>query len=43
MNAKFYLNELNNSKRIIKDGDSAIDLGAEEKYQPMCWECWYNN
>ena len=28
------------AKRIVKDGSSAPDLGAEEKYQPMCWHCW---
>jgi len=25
---------------IIKDGSSLPDLGAEEKYRPMCWSCW---
>jgi thymidine kinase len=29
-----------NKKHIIKYGDTTIDLGADEKYQPMCWECW---
>ena len=38
INAKFYIE--NQRKIIIKTGESSIDLGAEEKYQPMCWRCW---
>lgn len=26
---------------IIKDGDKEIELGAEELYKPLCWNCWY--
>jgi thymidine kinase len=40
MNAKFYYEMDTNKKHIIKYGDTTIDLGADEKYQPMCWECW---
>lgn len=47
MNAKFYYenneNDVKVKKRIVKYGDTVIDLGAEEKYQPMCWECWNAN
>jgi thymidine kinase len=25
---------------VIRDGTNEPDLGAEEKYQPMCWKCW---
>ena len=25
---------------IIKDGSSVPDLGSEEKYKPLCWNCW---
>lgn len=38
INAKFFIGE---QKKIIKDGDSAIDIGYEEKYQAMCWKCWF--
>ena len=40
INAKFYIDEEENRKKIIRDGSSRIDLGAEDKYQPMCWKCW---
>jgi len=40
MNAKFCYDRETNIKHIIKYGDTKIDLGAEEKYQAMCWECW---
>ena len=39
VNAKFFLDE-NNNKVIIRKGSSKLDLGSEEKYQPMCWQCW---
>jgi len=39
INAKFI--SLDNGTRIItKEGSTVVDLGAEEKYQPMCWQCW---
>lgn len=41
VNAKFQMDPENASKFIIKDGGgNQFDLGAEEKYQPMCWQCW---
>jgi thymidine kinase len=39
VNAKFSMDE-NNNKVIIREGSSKLDLGSEEKYQPMCWQCW---
>ena len=39
INAKFYYSEYN-QKIILRDGDGAVELGAEERYQPMCWSCW---
>ena len=27
--------------RIIRDGNGAVDVGAEEKYMAMCWKCWH--
>lgn len=41
INAKFFTN--NTSKIITRDGSEEPDLGAEEKYQPMCWFCWTNS
>ena len=38
INAKFFSDE--GKKTIIKNGDDAIDIGYEEKYQSMCWNCW---
>ena len=38
INAKFYTD--GDTKTIIYDGDSSPDLGAEDKYQPLCWNCW---
>ena len=26
--------------QTIKEGSSLPDLGAEEKYKPLCWNCW---
>lgn len=34
INAKF------SRERIVKTGDTAIDLGAEDKYMALCWDCW---
>ena len=39
MNAKFFIDSVG-KKHIVKSGSSEPDLGAEEKYQPMCWKCW---
>lgn len=39
INAKFCIKE-NGDKVILRNGPSDLDLGAEEKYQPMCWNCF---
>ena len=28
--------------RVIIEGSDEPDLGAEEKYKPVCWSCWKN-
>lgn len=38
INAKFVVE--NGEKIIVRYGNSEPDLGAEEKYQPMCFDCW---
>lgn len=38
INAKFVIN--NNKKTILYQGSVDIDLGTEDKYQPMCYHCW---
>jgi len=40
INAKYYLDSQTGKKIVIHDGSSEIDLGAEEKYNPLCWNCW---
>jgi thymidine kinase len=40
INAKYYIDKDN--KIFIREGTSEIDLGGEEKYQPLCWKCWQN-
>jgi thymidine kinase len=42
VNAKFYINN-DNVQKLIKDGTNEPDLGAEDKYQPMCWQCFEKN
>jgi len=39
INAKFIKNNQNTDK-IIREGNSQIELGSEELYKPLCWECW---
>ena len=39
INSKFIINEEGN-RTIIYEGEQ-IDLGGEEKYEPICWNCWY--
>lgn len=39
INAKFFT-DFTNTKIITRNGSEEPDLGAEEKYQPMCWFCW---
>lgn len=41
INSKFRINE-EGCRTIIYEGDQ-IDLGGEEKYEPLCWKCWKNN
>ena len=43
VNAKFQLDIENSENKIIRAGSSAIDLGTEDKYHPLCWECWESN
>ena len=38
INAKFTIE--NEQKYILKQGSSEPEIGAEEKYQAMCWYCW---
>ena len=40
INAKFH--QCGTMRSIIRDGSTEPDLVAEEKYQPMCWKCWYS-
>ena len=41
VNAKFQIDFMNKNKNIIRENNgSQFELGAEEKYQPMCWQCW---
>jgi thymidine kinase len=37
--AKFYTKE-DGDKVILRNGSNELDIGAEEKYQPMCWNCF---
>jgi thymidine kinase len=39
INARYYIK--NNKIIIVKDGP-VIDIGAEEKYVNLCWNCWNN-
>jgi thymidine kinase len=39
INAKYLVDESGN-KTVIRNGSTEIDLGAEEKYIPLCWNCW---
>jgi thymidine kinase len=39
INAKFYKKE-DGDRVIIRYGSNELDIGAEEKYQPMCWNCF---
>lgn len=41
INAKYYISSIH-GKIITKEGSDDIDLGGEEKYQPLCWHCWTN-
>mgnify|MGYP006108747643 CR=1 FL=1 len=39
INSKFIINGEGN-REIIYDGNISVDLGGEEKYQSVCWNCW---
>ncbi len=39
INAKYLVDD-SGEKTIIRNGSTEIDLGAEEKYIPICWNCW---
>lgn len=39
INCKFSVE--NNRQIFIKSGSDKPDIGAEEKYKPLCWKCWY--
>jgi len=39
INCKFSIE--NNCQIFIKSGSDKPDIGAEEKYKPLCWKCWY--
>lgn len=39
-NKKAIINAKHNKGKIIKSGDSEIEVGAEDKYVCMCYECW---
>lgn len=40
-NSKAIINaKLDDTRCIVRDGSSAPEIGAEERYQPMCWNCW---
>ena len=38
INSKFIINE-KGIRSIVYEGEQ-IDLGGEEKYEPLCWKCW---
>lgn len=39
INAKYMLNR--NMQRVyIRNGDTAPDIGGNDKYESMCWHCW---
>ena len=31
----------NNRQIFIKSGSDKPDIGAEDKYKPLCWKCWH--
>ncbi len=39
MNAKFNISPVG-EKQIVRTGSSVIDLGCEEKYMQLCWNCY---
>ena len=39
INAKFLVGE-GDIRVVMREGSTELDLGGEDKYQPMCWQCW---
>ncbi len=37
--AKFLVGE-GNIRVVMREGSTELDLGGEDKYQAMCWQCW---
>lgn len=40
-NKKATINLKHLNGKIIKDGSSDIEIGAEERYLSSCWKCWH--
>jgi thymidine kinase/ribonuclease HI len=38
LNAKYSIKD--EARLFLETGDDVIDMGSDEKYQPMCWECF---
>ena len=38
---KAIINMKYNGRKIIKDGTDEIELGSEDKYLGVCWNCWF--
>lgn len=41
VSCKFVIDAQTNARHIVHDGESAPEMGMEEKYAPVCWSCWY--
>ena len=39
-NKKAIINGKHYKNRLIKKGDKVIDIGGNEKYISLCWNCW---
>ncbi len=40
VNTKYYIDPITGRGMIVSEGSSEIDLGGEDKYQAMCWDCY---
>lgn len=40
VNAKYYIDYTTGKCEIMSDGPSELDLGGEDKYKAMCWDCY---
>ncbi len=38
INAKFSV--VNGVREVVKEGSTEPDLGSEDKYAALCWQCW---